>query len=163
MKVRFVLAVISTFFLLATAGCSDGESRLDKSNRAFEDSFRQKFASYEWAPNYRADPDEIVTRMTSGESLFNDPAGHATLMLESVQQCSWFMEWLDVHASNNAPELETKALNYIIEVFPTYRSAPEEVDLYQQYIANPASLGDPTGVQGYVDANCLPATWRATD
>ena len=97
---------------------------------------------------YPAFPDGYDT-----SSSYQQPYG--TVITFGVYECAWEKEWLQTRSVDNTRA--TAALDVLLGLpeQPIFQQtiAPDSQE-YFQGLLDDASLGDPSGIQGFYDANC---------
>lgn len=128
----------------------------------FQIALIQANGNYEYAPGYLMDGEQAWISFTAGNP---DQAvgaeyqiGLADMMLGVYYECSWMLSWIDAFATGDT-ELQDKALTQLERLTePGYFDDQASRDAVASVLGQ-AQLGDPAGIQQWVNNNCQNIKW----
>lgn len=159
-QMRPKLALIAMIMVLVVSGCGtsadSSDNRREESEEALYKAVSLQLDDFQWGPRHVPDMDKLFDRIYGG-TIIQSPDRYAEMVLGIFEQCSWAMEWLDAWEEGDTASQE-RSQNKMEEVFAGSVDVPAgQAHLMQ--IVEMAALGDPTGVQQFIKANCLPPDW----
>ena len=128
----------------------------------YEEALACAITYFDWSENYRLDLGKVhatLAKNTPGD-LYGD--GFEFIFLSLWNACAWDSAWLAARQSGDQAS-EQEALHMMAEVIPNFPSVIPKfpVDALDQGVlamlrqnAEKASLGDPSGVQEYIQYQC---------
>lgn len=111
---------------------------------------------YQWPSSYQPYAAKIAGRAPAA-MVFEAGSDQATLIY--LNECGWQMAWLDAHR-NGDTAAQTEAVVQMRNVIGYLQPIIDADGLaVAEEMVDKAELGDPTGIQSAVTANCIPVYW----
>jgi hypothetical protein len=144
---RPVIAILSLTTLVIIAGCAASGDVEDLSNAT------SLIASAEsrtpLPPGSHFDASGFVTQ--SGVSY---QSGWFLSVAESEAQCKWYGYWLQGFNADDTTQMDAAQATFkLMDSWPLYTDDPQ-TGQYFDSLEQKAELGDPTGLQQFISANC---------
>jgi len=165
---RMIQAVFAFLLIVGLTACtSSGDTKGDQSadtqgevqaaNDAYLAALSEQVAAAEWPAGYMPDVDRMYERSTAEDMFIPDPDDYAKGAVGFFRQCAWSMAWLDANASGNTARAD--AAMRVLQDPALYAAVDEVSREHLLGLASKASLGDATGLNSFIEQNCLPLDW----
>lgn len=156
-----ILVILTTCTACSSSGSAEDAPDGTMNQEQYRNAVAEGIGDYRWPAHYQPDAGKIANRGAEAGGLLQD--GSTEMVLGILNECSWSLAWLDARESRDVAA-EREALDVLTNVVPTLPgefSGPDRRQAQRDRAAK-ASLGHPSGVQGFVTANCEPLYWTTT-
>jgi len=158
---RWLIVACVVAFLSGCGGSADmkddPQQEVEDANQAYRSELTRQIEAAHWPPSYVADPEGVYKRSTAPDLMIPDPKAYAAGAVDLFQQCAWSLAWQDAYAAGDTAgkdeamhELRNPELYAALDP----QSAAAVADTLDK-----ADLGNPIGMQAFVEQNCKPLNW----
>lgn len=146
----------------STSPCIPGAAELMMTSEQYRIALVCSANDFQWPSGRYPDIDWIMGAEKTSPLAWNYQIGLEHVQLGNINQCAWYASWLEARKAGNE-ELQKEALAYMTDVIPNFAEIisgypPDAKTNYilerERNLAAAAALGDPSGIQHFVDSTC---------